>query len=102
MGVGPRREARRLYYEGRLASFSPDEGIALCQIAAIACERGGRIRWRDAAEATAAADTDATGRELLTAAIQKGVASLAEGSTDLVFPIPSLMNHLAKRIGEHP
>ena len=93
-------DARRLYYEGRLASFSPDEGIALCQIAAIACQRGGRIPWRDAAEATAAADTDATGRELLTAAIQKGVVSLAEGSTDLVFPIPSLMNHLAKRIDQ--
>ncbi len=93
-------DARRAYYEGRLASFSPDEGIALCQVAAMARERGGRIPWRAAAEATDAADTAATGRELLTAAIQKGVVSLAEGSTDLVFPIPSLMNHLASRIGQ--
>ena len=93
-------DARRAYYEGRLASFSPDEGIALCQVAAMACERDGRIPWRTAAEATDAADTAATGRELLTAAIQKGVVSLAEGSTDLVFPIPSLMNHLASRIGQ--
>ena len=93
-------DARRAYYEGRLASFSPDEGIALCQVAAMARERGGRIPWRAAAEATDAADTSATGRELLTAAIQKGVVSLAEGSTDLVFPIPSLMNHLASRIGQ--
>ena len=93
-------EARRTYYEGRLASFSPDEGIALCQIAAIARERDGHVPWREAAEATDAADTDATGRQLLTAAIQKGVVSLAEGSTDLVFPIPSLMNHLASRLGQ--
>ena len=93
-------DARRAYYEGRLASFSPDEGIALCQIAAMARERDGRIPWRVAAEATDAADTSATGRQLLTAAIQKGVVSLAEGSTDLVFPIPSLMNHLASRIGQ--
>ena len=93
-------DARRAYYEGRLASFSPDEGIALCQIAAIASEGRGRIPWRAAAEATEAADTGASGRQLLTAAIQKGVVSLAEGSTDLVFPIPSLMNHLASRIGQ--
>ena len=93
-------DARRAYYEGRLASFSPDEGIALCQVAAMGRERDGRIPWRAAAEATDAADTDATGRQLLTAAIQKGVVSLAEGSTDLVFPIPSLMNHLASRIGQ--
>ena len=93
-------DARRAYYEGRLASFSPDEGIALCQIAAMARERDGRISWRVAAEATEAADTGATGRQLLTAAIQKGVVSLAEGSTDLVFPIPSLMNHLASRISK--
>ena len=93
-------DARRAYYEGRLASFSPDEGIALCQIAAIASEREGRIPWRAAAEATEAADTGTTGRQLLTAAIQKGVVSLAEGSTDLVFPIPSLMNYLASRVGE--
>ena len=93
-------DARRAYYEGRLTSFSPDEGIALCQIAAIAGEREGRIPWRVAAAAADAADTDATGRQLLTAAIQKGVVSLAEGSTDLVFPIPSLMNHLARRIGQ--
>ena len=92
-------DARRAYYEGRLASFSPDEGIALCQIAAMARERGGRISWRVAAKATDAADTDATGRQLLTAAIHKGVVSLAAGSTDLVFPMPSLMNHLASRIG---
>ena len=92
-------DARRTYYEGRLASFSPDEGIALCQVAAMARERDGRIPWRVAAEATDAADTDATGRQLLAAAIQKGVVSLAEGSTDLVFPIPSLMDHLASRIG---
>ena len=93
-------EARRRYYEGRLTSFSPDEGMALSQIAAIACRRDGRIPWRVAADATDAADTDATGRELLTAAIQKGVVSLVEGSTDLVFPIPSLMNHLASRISQ--
>ena len=94
-------EARRTYYEGRLTSFSPDEGIALCQIAAIASEREGRVPWRLAAEAIDAADTGTTGRQLLTAAIQKGVVSLAEGSTDLVFPIPSLMNHLARRISQH-
>ena len=94
-------DARRTYYEGRLASFSPDEGIALCQIAAIAREHDGHVAWRVAADATDAADTDATGRQLLTAAIQKGVVSLAEGSTDLVFPIPPLMNHLASRLG-HP
>ena len=93
-------DARRTYYEGRLASFSPDEGIALCQIAVLASEREGRIPWRIAAEATDAADTDATGRQLLTAAIQKGVVSLVEGSTDLIFPIPSLMNHLASRINQ--
>ena len=93
-------DARRAYYEGRLASFSPDEGIALCQIAAIACGREGRIPWRVAAAATEAADTGTTGRQLLTAAIQKGVVSLAEGSTDLVFPIPSLMNYLASRISQ--
>ena len=93
-------DARRAYYEGRLTSFSPDEGIALCQIAAIAHEREGRIPWRIAADATDAADTDATGRQLLTAAIQKGIVSLAEGSTDLVFPIPSLMNHLASRVSQ--
>ena len=93
-------DARRAYYEGRLTSFSPDEGIALCQIAAIASERDGRIPWREAVDATEAADTSATGRELLTAAIQKGVVSLAEGSTDLVFPIPSLINHLASRINQ--
>ena len=98
MGQGD--DARRMYYEGRLASFSPDEGIALCQIAAIARARDGRVPWRVATRATDAADTNTTGRELLTAAIQKGVVSLAEGSTDLVFPIPSLMNHLANRIGE--
>ena len=92
-------DARRAYYEGRLTSFSPDEGIALCQIAAIASEREGRVPWRVAAQAVDAADTDATGRQLLTAAIQKGVVSLAEGSTELVFPIPSLMNHLAGRVG---
>lgn len=93
-------EARRTYYEGRLASFSPDEGIALCQIAAIAREHDGHIPWRVATETTDAADTAATGRQLLTAAIQKGVVSLAEGSTDLVFPIPLLMNHLASRVGQ--
>ena len=65
----------------------------------MARERGGRISWRVAAEATDVADTDATGRQLLTAAIHKGVVSLAEGSTDLAFPISSLMNHLASRIG---
>ena len=93
-------DARRTYCEGRLTSFSPDEGIALCQVAAIASEREGRVPWRTAAEAIDAADTSTTGRQLLTAAIQKGVVSLAEGSTDLVFPIPSLMNHLASRIGQ--
>ena len=93
-------DARRAYYEGRLTSFSPDEGIALCQIAALASEREGCIPWRVAAEAADAADTGTTGRQLLTAAIQKGVVSLAEGSTDLVFPIPSLMNHLASRISQ--
>ena len=93
-------DARRAYYEGRLTSFSPDEGIALCQIAAFASKREGRISWRVAAEAADAADTGTTGRQLLTAAIQKGVVSLAEGSTDLVFPIPSLMNHLASRISQ--
>ena len=93
-------DARRMYYEGRLASFSPDEGIALCQIAAIASKRDGRVPWRAAIQGADAADTNTAGRELLTAAIQKGVVSLAEGSTDLVFPIPSLMNHLANRIGE--
>lgn len=97
-------DARRVYYEGRLASFSPDEGIALCQIAAIARERDGRVPWRVATRATDAADTNTTGRELLTAAIQaairQGVVSLVGGSTDLVFPIPSLMDHLANRIGE--
>ena len=92
-------EARRAYYEGRLTSFSPDEGIALCQVAAIASEGEGRVPWRVAAQAVDAADTDASGRQLLTAAIQKGVVSLAEGSTELVFPIPSLMNHLAGRVG---
>ena len=94
-------DARRAYYEGRLTSFSPDEGIALCHIAALAGEREGRVPWRVAAAATDAADTDATGRQLLTAAIQKGVVSLAEGSTDVVFPNPSLMNHLASRISGH-
>ena len=94
-------DARRTYYEGRLTSFSPDEGIALCQIAAIASAREGRIPWRVAAETIDAADTDTTGRQLLTAAIQKGVVSLVEGSTDFVFPIPSLMHHLANRISEH-
>ena len=90
--------ARRAYYEGRLTAFAPDEGIALCQIATLAGERAGRIPWHVAAQAADAADTGASGRQLLTAAIQKGVVSLAEGSTDLLFPIPSLMNHLASRV----
>ena len=92
--------ARRAYYEGRLTAFSPDEGIALCQIAALAGERAGRIPWHVAAQAADAADTCTSGRQLLTAAIQKGVVSLAEGSTDLLFPIPSLMNHLARRVSQ--
>ena len=90
-------EARRTYYEGRLTSFSPDEGIVLSQIAAIASEREGRIPWRVAAEA---ADAEASGRHLLNAAIQKGVVSLATGTTDLFFPIPSLMQHFASRVAE--
>ena len=89
--------SRLAYYEGRLQSFTPDEGIVLRQIAALACDRNGRIAWRSAAETADAADIDSSGRQLLAAAIQKGVLSLAEGSTDLVFPIPSLMNHLAGR-----
>ena len=90
-------EARRTYYEGRLTSFSPDEGIALSQIAAVASEREGRISWRAAAEA---ADAEASGRHLLNAAIQKGVVSLATGTTDLFFPIPPLMQHFASRVAE--
>ena len=90
--------SRLACYEGRLQSFTPDEGIVLRQIAALACDRNGRIAWRSAAEKADAADIDASGRQLLAAAIQKGVLSLAEGSTDLVFPIPSLMNHLAGRV----
>ena len=93
-------DARRAYYEGRLTSFSPDEGIALCHIAAAACADGGRIPWHVAVQAADAVDTDATGRQLLNAAIQKGVVSFVEGSTDLTFPIPSLMNHLASRVAE--
>ena len=58
------------------------------------------MQARRGREATEAADTGATGLQLLTAAIQIGVVSLAEGSTDLVFPIPSLMNHLASRISQ--
>ena len=88
-------DARRAYYEGRLTSFSPEEGIALSQIAAIASQREGRIPWRVAAEA---AEAEASGRQLLDAAIRKGVVSLTEGSTDLIFPIPSLMKHLARRV----
>ena len=94
--------ARRAYYEGRLTSFTPDEGIVLSQIAALASEHDGRIPWHVAVEVADAADMDASGRRLLTAAIQKGVVSLAEGSTDLIFPIPSLMNHLANRVAQAP
>ena len=98
MGQGD--DARRAYYEGRLTSFSPDEGIALCHIAAAASAGGGHIPWQVAVQTADAADTDATGRQLLNAAVQKGVVSFAEGSTDLTFPIPSLMAHLARRVAE--
>ena len=90
--------SRLTYYEGRLKSFTPEEGIVLCQLAALACGRNGRIAWHNAAKAADAADIESTGRQLLAAAIQKGVLGLADGSTDLVFPIPSLMNHLASRV----
>lgn len=92
--------SRRRYYEGRLRSFSPDEGIVLSQIAALARDDDGRIAWHAAAQIGDAADIDTTGRQLLTSAIHKGVLSLVEGSTNLTFPIPSLMNHLADRVAE--
>ena len=93
-------KSRLAYYEGRLQSFTPDEGIVLSQIAALASRGDGRIPWHDATRAAEAAGIDATGRRLLTSSIEKGVLSLAEGSTDLFFPIPSLMHHLAGRMAK--
>ena len=93
-------KSRLAYYEGRLQSFTPDEGIVLSQIAALASRGDGRIPWHDATRAAEAAGIDATGWRLLTSSIEKGVLSLAEGSTDLFFPIPSLMQHLAGRMAK--
>ena len=91
-------DARRMYYEGRLTSFAPDEGIALSHLAAEARQQRGRIPWGDAARTVDAVGIGTNGRELLNAAIRKGVVAIVEGTTDLVFPIPSLMEHLASRI----
>ena len=91
-------DARRMYYEGRLTSFAPDEGIALSHLAAEARQYRGRTPWGDAARTVDAAGIGTNGRELLNAAIRKGVVAVVEGTTDLVFPIPPLMEHLASRV----
>ena len=79
-------DARRMYYEGRLTSFAPDEGIALSHLAAEARQQRGRIPWSDATRTVDAAGIGTNGRELLNAAIRKGVVAVVEGTTDLVFP----------------
>ena len=93
-------EARRGYYEGRLQSFGPHEGIVLSRIAALARDNNGRLAWNAAARIASEADVDAAGRRLLASAIEKGVLSLVESSTQLAFAVPWQMEHLAKRVEE--
>lgn len=70
----------------------------MSHLAAEARQQRGRIPWSDAARTVDSVGIGTNGRELLNAAIRKGVVAIVEGTTDLVFPIPPLMEHLASRI----
>ena len=90
--------ARRRYYEGRIQSFSPRERRALRNVA-VACGQAAGVSWDEAEHLVARSGLDAK-RELLDAAIEKDVLALDAPTDTLSFPIPSLVDYLARRAAQ--